>query len=141
MDRGHRLTKGQSQPSTPRGARVEDSTPHPSRSRTPPAYPPRSTTRRLLPTSRPLIVPVECLRTPFDTSHLMRLRLGPPRWWVRTSMINLVLAKLPQVPAVMIDRPPPPAAPMSGHHRGRPCHLNVAGQTHVCKSWSGQTQR
>jgi hypothetical protein len=74
-------------------------------------------------------------------NHLMRLRLGPPRWWVRTSMINLVLAKLPQVPAVMIDRPPPPAAPMSGHHRGRPCHLNVAGQTHVCKSWSGQTQR
>ena len=57
------------------------------------------------------------------------------------SMINSILAKLSQGPAVMIDRPPPPAAPKSGHRSDRPCHPKVAGQTRVCRSWSGQTQR
>jgi len=47
-------------------------------------------------------------------------------------MITLILARLPQGPAVMIDRPPPPAAPKSDHVGDRPCHPEVAGQTAVC---------
>ena len=44
-------------------------------------------------------------------------------------MIDLVLAKLTQGLAVMIGRPPPPAAPKSDHRDDRPCHSEVAGQT------------
>ena len=46
------------------------------------------------------------------------------------SLTDLILAKLTQGPAVMIDRPPPPAVPKSGHRNDRPCHSKVAGQTH-----------
>jgi len=46
---------------------------------------------------------------------------------------------LTQGPAVMIDRPPPPAAPMSDHRGDRPCHSQVAGQTHVCVVGAGRT--
>src|SRR6478609_244401 len=49
-------------------------------------------------------------------------------------MINSILAKLTQGPAVMIDRPPPPAAPKSDHRSDRPCHSKVAGQTHCLRS-------
>jgi hypothetical protein len=47
----------------------------------------------------------------------VRLRLGPPSGVAELgfSGIDLILAKLTQGPAVMIDRPPPPAAPMSDH--------------------------
>ena len=41
----------------------------------------------------------------------------------------------------MIDRPPPPAAPKSGHHADRPCHPKVAGQTSVCSSVGAGTPR
>ena len=58
-----------------------------------------------------------------------------------SSMINSILARLAQGPAVMIDRPPPPAAPKSGHHADRPCHPKVAGQTSVCMCWSGQSRQ
>jgi len=37
-------------------------------------------------------------------------------------VIDSILAKLSQGPAVMIDRPPPPAAPKSDHRSNRPCH-------------------
>jgi hypothetical protein len=46
------------------------------------------------------------------------------------SLTDGILAKLTQGPAVMIGRPPPPAAPKSGHRSDRPCHPKVAGQTH-----------
>jgi hypothetical protein len=46
------------------------------------------------------------------------------------SATDLILAKLTQGPAVMIDRPPPPAAPKSGHRSNRPCHPKAAGQTY-----------
>jgi hypothetical protein len=46
----------------------------------------------------------------------VRLRLGPSRCWLRSwQTINSILARLPQRLAVMIDRPPPPAVPKSGH--------------------------
>jgi hypothetical protein len=47
----------------------------------------------------------------------VRLRLGPPRWAAELGfqVIDLILAMLPQGPAVMIGRPPPPAAPKSDH--------------------------
>jgi hypothetical protein len=47
----------------------------------------------------------------------VRLRLGPPSGVAELgfSGICLILAKLTQGPAVMIDRPPPPAAPKSDH--------------------------
>lgn len=44
-------------------------------------------------------------------------------------------------PAVMIGRPPPPAAPKSGPPWDRPCHPKVAGQDTACKLWSGYSRR
>src|SRR6266446_3468054 len=44
-----------------------------------------------------------------------------------------ILSKLPQGPAVMIGRPPPPAAPKSGSPCDRLCHSEVAGQDTACK--------
>ncbi|MGH4004388.1 MAG: hypothetical protein ACRDSO_09790, partial [Pseudonocardiaceae bacterium] len=52
----------------------------------------------------------------------------------RLSLIDSILGKLPPGPAVMISRPPPPAAPKSGHRSDRPCHLKVAGQTYCLRS-------
>jgi hypothetical protein len=65
-----------------------------------------------------------------------RRRLGPPRWAAELDfwLTDLILAKLTQGPAVMIDRPPPPAAPKSDHRSDRPCHPKVAGQTHCLRS-------
>src|SRR5205809_3181256 len=64
-----------------------------------------------------------------------RLRLGPPRhpltWSFHSPQPNL--GKLTQGPAVMIDRPPPPAAPKSGPGSNRLCHSKVAGQDTACK--------
>jgi len=67
---------------------------------------------------------------------LERLGLGPPRWAAELglSVIDLILTKLPQGPAVMIGRPPPPAAPKSGHRSDRPCHPKVAAQTHCLRN-------
>jgi hypothetical protein len=42
-------------------------------------------------------------------------------------VIDLILAKLTQGPAVMTGRPLPPAAPKSNHQRDQPCHPEVAG--------------
>jgi hypothetical protein len=75
--------------------------------------------------------------------HLpVRLRLGPPSRVAELdiSVIDLILARLMQGPAVRIDRPPSPAAPKSDHHRDRPCHSEVAGQTRSLRMWSGQPQ-
>jgi hypothetical protein len=46
-----------------------------------------------------------------------RRRLGPPSTVAELvfSVTNAILGKLTQGPAVMIDRPPPPAAPKSDH--------------------------
>ena len=55
-------------------------------------------------------------------------------------MIDSILAALTRGPAVMIDRPPPPAAPKSDHHGDRPCHSEVAGQTVVCVFGAGPDQ-
>ena len=92
------------------------------------------------------------------TEGLMRLRLGPPRWWSRDEGTLRRARAAPEVRAVgpvvidqldfgqahagtcgMIDRPPPPAAPMSDHRGDRPCHSKVAGQTHVCVFGAGRT--
>jgi len=66
----------------------------------------------------------------------VRLRLGPPRWAAELgfSVIDLILTRLTQGPAVMIGRPPAPAAPKSGHRSNRPCHPKVAGQTHCLRN-------
>ena len=56
------------------------------------------------------------------------------------AMIDSILAALTRGPAVMIDRPPPPAAPKSDHHGDRPCHSEVAGQTVVCVFGAGPDQ-
>jgi hypothetical protein len=47
----------------------------------------------------------------------VRLRLGPPSGVaeLRFSEMCLILAKLTQGPAVMIDKPPSPAAPKYDH--------------------------
>ena len=50
------------------------------------------------------------------------------------SVIDLILTRLTQGPAVMIGRPPAPAAPKSGHRSDRPCHPKVAGQTHCLRN-------
>ena len=44
-----------------------------------------------------------------------------------------ILSKLPPGPAVMIGRPPPPAAPKSGSPCDRLCHSKVAGQDTACR--------
>jgi len=44
-------------------------------------------------------------------------------------MIDLILTELTQGPAGMIDRPPPPAAPKSGHRSDRSCRPKRAGRT------------
>jgi hypothetical protein len=62
----------------------------------------------------------------------VRLRLGPPSRVAELafSLTDRILTRLTPGPAVMIDRPPPPAAPKSGHRSDRPCHFKAAGQTH-----------
>jgi transposase len=74
-------------------------------------------------------------RRDFNIRLPVRLRLRPPRWAAELgfSLTDLILAKLTQGPAVMIGRPPPPAAPKSGHRSDRPCHSKVAGQTHCLR--------
>ena len=78
--------------------------------------------------------------TSLDDQFPVRLRLGPPSrvvelgFWVS----DLTLAKLPQGPAVMIDRPPPPAAPKSDHQRDRPCHSKWLVRQGVCRYGAGK---
>jgi hypothetical protein len=63
---------------------------------------------------------------------------APPRTAERVvelgiSLIDLILPRLTQGLAVMINRPPPPATPKSDHRSDRPCHPKVAGQTHCLR--------
>ena len=48
-------------------------------------------------------------------------------------LTGLHLSALAQGPAVMIGRPPPPAAPKSGPPCDRLCHSKVAGQDTACR--------
>jgi hypothetical protein len=48
-------------------------------------------------------------------------------------LTGLHLSTLTQGPAVMIGRPPPPAAPKSGPPCDRLCHSKVAGQDTACR--------
>jgi hypothetical protein len=48
-------------------------------------------------------------------------------------LTGLHLSALTQGPAVMIGRPPPPAAPKSGPPCDRLCHSKVAGQDTACR--------
>jgi hypothetical protein len=57
------------------------------------------------------------------------------------SVTEPILGKLTQAPAIMIDRQPRPATPKSDHHRDRPYHSIVAGQTTSLQMWSGQPGR
>src|SRR2546429_7847555 len=49
-------------------------------------------------------------------------------------LTGLHLSTLTQGPAVMIGRPPPPAAPKSGPPCDRLCHSKVAGQDTACRA-------
>jgi hypothetical protein len=84
-----------------------------------------------------LIRPIPDTR-PGEPVHLFgRIRPRPDR---AASSIDLILHKLTQGPAVMIGRPPPPAAPMSDRRSDRPCHSDMAGQTTSLQMWSGQPE-
>src|SRR5256885_13880447 len=49
-------------------------------------------------------------------------------------LTGLHLSALTQGPAVMIGRPPPPAAPKSGPPCDRLCHSKVAGPDTACRA-------
>lgn len=56
-------------------------------------------------------------------------------------MIHLILRKLSQGPAVMIDRRRHPLRRSPIIHDDRPCHSKVTGQTTSLQIWSGHTRR
>ena len=69
----------------------------------------------------------------------MRLRLGPPSKVAGPGFprIRLILATFTQGPVVMIDRPPPPAAPKSDHALMIGRATEVAGRQRVCRCGAG----
>jgi len=69
----------------------------------------------------------------------VRHRLGPPSRVAELgfSRIRLILAKLTLGPAVMIDRPAPPAAPSPITLDDRPCHPKWLVRQRVCRCGVG----